>query len=671
MSNLNVIQYDTAREIHFYFDDDYTIPPESEIRIYIKKPSGLEIYNHCLLDNNEIIVYPTTQMFAECGANIGQIQIIKNNKILTCFVFNINVEESCAENAIPSTNEFTILDALIIEARKIIAEENARIEAENIRIENENNRISNENNRVEAENDRISSENDRVEAENTRIENEAQRQQNTNTAIENCNRAVANIQVKVTEAENHANSAKDYSLKSKSYAEGTDGEIRPNDNSECAKFYYEQSKRIAQGVSGIVPMGTITFAELSLPENQVSKYMFDISDDFISDERFKNGSGIHYGAGSNVIRTGDGMWDVLAATSVTGVKGDKESVYRQGFVNLTPEDIGAATVDDLKGINADFIGTKSEMQTKIASGELTNGMTVYLTDGGKKGTIFDSKIIFDEAQERQNIQSGESIKTLCGKVKKWFSDLKAVAFTGSYNDLINKPTLPTNMTAASASTAGKAGLVPAPSAGAQVKYLRGDGTWQIPPDTNTTYGVATTTANGLMSATDKTKLNGIATGANAYSLPLASASVRGGAKIGYSGDNTNLPVKLSSEKMYVSLPHSLGKVSIPVTVNSNWTGSVYLYQIDTYIYWIYLHLTAKANIADGNHVLFYPTNSATKLASSNSYMFRIEFWKNSVTTGRYFEVIQATYQSSDNKIYAVDYQVKKGDEYFYNGCTSL
>ncbi len=112
-------------------------------------------------------------------------------------------------------------------------------------------------------------------------------------------------------------------------------------------------------------MGTITFAELSLPENQVSKYMFDISDDFISDERFKNGSGIHYGAGSNVIRTGDGMWDVLAATSVTGVKGDKESVYRQGFVNLTPEDIGAATVDDLKGINADFIGTKSEMQTQM------------------------------------------------------------------------------------------------------------------------------------------------------------------------------------------------------------------------------------------------------------------------------------------------------------------
>ena len=33
-------------------------------------------------------------------------------------------------------------------------------------------------------------------------------------------------------------------------------------------------------------------------------------------------------------------------------------------------------------------------------------------------------------------------------------------------------------------------------------------------DTNTTYSTATTSANGLMSSSDKTKLDGIATGAN-------------------------------------------------------------------------------------------------------------------------------------------------------------
>ena len=39
------------------------------------------------------------------------------------------------------------------------------------------------------------------------------------------------------------------------------------------------------------------------------------------------------------------------------------------------------------------------------------------------------------------------------------------------------------------------------------KYLRGDGTWQTP--TNTTYSDATQSASGLMSAADKTKLDGI------------------------------------------------------------------------------------------------------------------------------------------------------------------
>jgi hypothetical protein len=54
----------------------------------------------------------------------------------------------------------------------------------------------------------------------------------------------------------------------------------------------------------------------------------------------------------------------------------------------------------------------------------------------------------------------------------------------------------TNMGAASASAAGSAGLVPAPAAGEQTSFLRGDGTWVVP--TNTTYGLASTTANGLL-----------------------------------------------------------------------------------------------------------------------------------------------------------------------------
>lgn len=62
-----------------------------------------------------------------------------------------------------------------------------------------------------------------------------------------------------------------------------------------------------------------------------------------------------------------------------------------------------------------------------------------------------------------------------------------------------------NMGAATVSAAGKAGLVPAPAAGKQASFLRGDGTWVVP--TNTTYSAVSTSANGLMTADDKKRVD--------------------------------------------------------------------------------------------------------------------------------------------------------------------
>ena len=54
----------------------------------------------------------------------------------------------------------------------------------------------------------------------------------------------------------------------------------------------------------------------------------------------------------------------------------------------------------------------------------------------------DNTPTFTEASTRANIASGETMPTILGKIKKFFTDLKAVAFSGSYNDLSNKPTIP-------------------------------------------------------------------------------------------------------------------------------------------------------------------------------------------------------------------------------------
>lgn len=73
--------------------------------------------------------------------------------------------------------------------------------------------------------------------------------------------------------------------------------------------------------------------------------------------------------------------------------------------------------------------------------------------------------------------------------------------------------------------------------GSTITLKGSDGSSQSVTDSNTTYSAATQSANGLMSSTDKTKLDGIATGANKYSLPTASSSTLGGIKVG-----TNLSI---------------------------------------------------------------------------------------------------------------------------------
>lgn len=117
-----------------------------------------------------------------------------------------------------------------------------------------------------------------------------------------------------------------------------------------------------------------------------------------------------------------------------------------------------------------------------------------------------------------------------------------VALDGNGKMYVNVPWTDTNTTysnmgAATSSAAGKAGLVPAPAAGAQGKYLRGDGTWQTPP--NTTYnnmGGATSSAagtSGLVPAPAAGKQTSFLRGDGTWVVPtnttygLASTSANG------------------------------------------------------------------------------------------------------------------------------------------------
>lgn len=139
--------------------------------------------------------------------------------------------------------------------------------------------------------------------------------------------------------------------------------------------------------------------------------------------------------------------------------------------------------------------------------------------------ISDTTVAFTEASVRENIVSNEKSSTLFGKVQKWFSDLKKVAFTGSYNDLIDTPSNATTTINGLMSSSDKIKLngissnannyihpttsgnkhIPSGGSSGQILKWSADGTaiW----GTEKTYSNATTSSSGLMSASDKTDLD--------------------------------------------------------------------------------------------------------------------------------------------------------------------
>lgn len=165
-----------------------------------------------------------------------------------------------------------------------------------------------------------------------------------------------------------------------------------------------------------------------------------------------------------------------------------------------------------------------------------------------------------------------------------------VALDGNGKMYVNVPwtdtnTTYTNMGAASASAAGKAGLVPAPAAGAQAKYLRGDGTWQTPP--NTTYrnmGGATSSAAGsagLVPAPAAGKQASFLRGDGTWVIPTnttyakANTTTLGLVMIGYAENGRNYPVELdSSGKMYVNVPWTDTNTTYGVVGANGSTGLV-------------------------------------------------------------------------------------------------
>lgn len=125
-----------------------------------------------------------------------------------------------------------------------------------------------------------------------------------------------------------------------------------------------------------------------------------------------------------------------------------------------------------------------------------------------------------------------------------------------------------NMKGATSSSAGSAGLVPAPNIGEQLKFLRADGAWVIP--TNTTYSVGTSSYLGITklytetgSATDGTMTQNAITSALNGKSPTSHTH-------NYAGSSSSGGAATSANKLATARTVSGGT---DVTLSFNYDGS--------------------------------------------------------------------------------------------------
>lgn len=167
---------------------------------------------------------------------------------------------------------------------------------------------------------------------------------------------------------------------------------------------------------------------------------------------------------------------------------------------------------------------------------------VKLSGGELAGTIVTFSDISDTAE---NVASGDTSATLWGKVKNWFSRLKALAFknkvaSGDFEAGAIK----------NADVAADAAIAQSKVSGLMTDYVasisvsgrtltfknKSGATMGTATTQDTTYGLASKSSNGLMSSTDKTKLDGIESGAQKNTV----LGVKGSSESAYRTGNVNI-----------------------------------------------------------------------------------------------------------------------------------
>ena len=165
--------------------------------------------------------------------------------------------------------------------------------------------------------------------------------------------------------------------------------------------------------------------------------------------------------------------------------------------------------------------------------------TLFSEKLNSNGAASDVTVAFTAAATRANVATGETLAIIVGKIAKWYADLKNVAWSGSYNDLTNRPQSMSPTAHASTHAAEGSDAITPESIGAQAEIttrgiLKGDGAGGVSQAVAGSDYQEAIAVTGLLKGTGNGAVSTAQAGAD-YQAPITQQGILKGTGSGVTG----------------------------------------------------------------------------------------------------------------------------------------
>lgn len=421
-------------------------------RLLYYKPDGHAcFYDLSYNEDDSITILLTEQMLSVSGDCLGQLYLSdpSTGEVITSTTFVIKVaKRNNADKIIESSDEFDALNQMVTRVENVV-------------------------DKADILDEMITTSEEILEKTQTAYDNAVNAidtAESINSTAEESARLAKESEENAADSQKEANR---HALMSESYFHGGTG-IREGENEENVLSFYEKIQSIAdsniatEAKAGLVKAsedvsvssdGTMSIPKLpqleSLIKGASSAKVFETLEDLVT--QLNDASLADFTVGTNLLIKAIGVPDFwiseIHTENIPYTWISDEDFINNIHSSLLPANasiqIGYYGISFLETdkVNLTGIAKESYVDEKFAQAESLSNANLasanQYTDNKISGIANTQTPTFLEAETRENIVSGEKLSTILGKIRKWFSDLKTVAFTGNYDDLSNKPAIPT------------------------------------------------------------------------------------------------------------------------------------------------------------------------------------------------------------------------------------